>query len=240
MHFKLNDYRVFLGFLWSFVGPLVTFCVLYVIFSDSFGKQIPMFGLKLFVGVFVLNFFLSVVRITMGAVFGICDLALNNRIPHAILLVAPLSIPLLKFAVEILLCLLIAVGCGTLTWSSVPQILVFTALFLVFSFGTGLCLGLLNGLAADIGEIWQRITPLFYFITPLFYDLETVTGIGKRLMSHLNPVTVFVLAYQHAIVGTNAYPLNGFMVFQMISYAGTMLIASIVMFKKMYPEILEK
>src|SRR5688500_16032124 len=57
--FKLRDQRSLLGFLWSFVNPLMTTCVLYVVFSASLGQGISRreYFLYLLIGTIVWNFF---------------------------------------------------------------------------------------------------------------------------------------------------------------------------------------
>ncbi len=239
MHYQANDYRFFLGFLWSFIGPVITFCALYLVFRPSFGAGVPCFGLRLLVGVLALNFFLSVVGITTNAVFAIREIVMNTRIPYALLLVAPLCIPVLKFAVEMSICVFYAVLHGGMPMGSVIHLFAIAGLFFAFSFGVGLCLGIFNGLAADVGEIWQRIIPLFYCVTPIFYSLDTLGGQTKRLITYWNPLTFFVLGFQRSLAGPSVAGFDLLMAIEMAGVTVGALCLGVILFKRWYPAILE-
>jgi ABC-type polysaccharide/polyol phosphate export permease len=239
MHYQANDYRFFLGFLWSFIGPVITFLALYLVFRPNFGAGVPSFGLRLLVGVLALNFFLSVVGITTNAVFAIREMVMNTRISCALLLVAPLCIPVLKFAVEMSICVVYGVWQGGMSVSGVIHLFTIAGFFCVFSFGVGLCLGIFNGLAADIGEIWQRIIPLFYCVTPIFYSLDTLGGQTKRLITYWNPLTFFVLGFQRAVAGPSVAGFDALMAVEMAGVTVGAVCLGVILFKRCYPSILE-
>ncbi len=112
MHLRSSDYRTFLGALWSLAGPLLTFGVFYFIFIDRFGRGITLFSLKLLTGVIVIQFFMAVIQITMNAMRQSRDVVVDSLTPSEVFLAAPLVVPLLKFIVEIGLCLVLAAFSG--------------------------------------------------------------------------------------------------------------------------------
>lgn len=201
MHLRTSDYRSLLGAMWSFAGPLLTFAVLYFIFVDRFGQHISSFSLKLFVGIFVLNFFLNVIQLTMHAFVCSRDIVINSLTPSEILLTAPLSVPVYKFTVEMGLCMAIGLFQGKFAPADLGWVLGLMAALLFMGWGLGLILAVLNSMASDVGEIWQRISPLLFFVTPIFYYLNMLSPWGGFAVYWLNPLTPFVLSFQEKLGG---------------------------------------
>ena len=135
MHLRSSDYRTLLGALWSLAGPLLTFAVLYFIFVDRFGRGITLFSLKLLTGVIVIQFLMAVIQITMNAMRQSRDVVVDSLTPSEVFLAAPLVVPLLKFIVEIGLCLALAVSFGVFHAANVLALLILSFLFLLLSVG---------------------------------------------------------------------------------------------------------
>lgn len=239
MHMRTNDYRTFLGALWSFLGPVITFAVLYFIAVDRFGKNVSLFSLKLLVGVIAVNFFNAVVRILMAAVRQSREVAIDCVVPSEIFIAAPLVVPLTKFFVEMGLCLLAAFFMGALRPENIPWIFLNALFFCLLASGFALILGVLNFLAGDIHEIWSRIESLIFFVTPVFYSLNSISPYAQKLVLWLNPVTAFVLAFQTLVSGDPVPGLDAGLVARGIAYAFLFLGAGYYLLKKFEKQIVE-
>ncbi|MBI3312648.1 MAG: ABC transporter permease [Candidatus Omnitrophica bacterium] len=239
MHMRTNDYRTFLGALWSFLGPVITFAVLYFIFVDRFGKEVSLFSLKLLVGVVAVNFFNAVVRILMGAVRQSREVAVDCIVPSEIFIAAPLVVPLTKFLVEITLCLVVAFFMGVLRLENIPWILLNTFFFCILACGFALILGVLNFLAADVSEIWSRIETLLLFVTPVFYSLNSISPLAQKMVLWLNPVTAFVLSFQTLVSADTVPGWDNGLVGRGIAYALVFLGFGYYLLKKFEKQILE-
>jgi len=239
MNLRSSDYRTLLGALWSLAGPLLTFAVLYFIFVDRFGRGITLFSLKLLTGVIVIQFLMAVIQITMNAMRQSRDVVVDSLTPSEVFLAAPLVVPLLKFIVEIGLCLALAVSSGVFHAANVLALLILSFLFLLLSVGAGLYLGVLNSLAADVGEIWQRIQPILLFVCPVFYSLDMLSPWGRWVVYWLNPATSFLISYQTLISG---HPVPGFSAWTMVRaalYAAVVFSTGYAFFKKFEKQIME-
>lgn len=239
MHLRSSDYRTFLGALWSLAGPLLTFAVLYFIFIDRFGRGITLFSLKLLTGVVVVQFFLAVIQITMNAMRQSRDVVVDSLTPSEVFLAAPLAVPLLKFLVEIALCLGLAASYGVFHTANILGLLILIFLYLILSAGVGLYLGVLNSLAADVGEIWQRIQPIMLFVCPVFYSLDMLSPWGRWAVDWLNPAASFMISFQSLISG---HAVPGFSAWTMVRaalYAAVIFGTGYAFFKKLEKQIME-
>ncbi len=239
MHLRSSDYRTFLGALWSLVGPLLTFAVLYFIFTDRFGRGISLFSLKLLTGVIVIQFLSGVIHLTMNAMRQSREIVQDCLAPSEVLIAAPLAVPLLKFLVEISLCVLTAEACGAFHVSNIPVLLAMIFLFLILSAGVGLYLGVLNSLAADVGEIWLRIEPLMLFVSPIFYSVDMLSPWGRWAVTWLNPVTPFIVSFQTLISGQRVPYFSSWTMLWAVVYAAVIFATGYVFFKKFEKQIME-
>lgn len=200
-YFKTGDYRSFLGAFWSFLGPLMTFLVMYFIFRDRFGRQIPYFPVFLLASIIPLTFFISIVNNTLSFLEKHRNILLNSKTPPEILLLASLTTPVLKFLVEITLCMLLALLAGTFNPLYFPFLIILCLLFFFMSLGTGMIMAILKRSAGDIQEIWQILSRLLLFVTPTFYTLDMLSQWGRSTVLLLNPLTPFILSFQSIIMG---------------------------------------
>lgn len=239
MHMRTNDYRTFLGALWSLLGPVLTFSVLYFIFIDRFGRDVSLFSLKLLVGVIAINFFNAVVHILMNAVRVSREVAVDCLVPSEVFIAAPLIVPVTKFCVEMSLCLCVAFFMGALTLSNIPFIFLNAFFFCVLASGLALVLGVLNFLAADVGEIWTRLEAILLFVTPVFYSLPALSPWAGKLVLFLNPLTPFILNFQSLVSGQLVPGYSAQIVGLGIVYAFVFFAAGYALLKKFEKQILE-
>lgn len=241
MHLRSSDYRTAFGALWSFMGPLMTFLILYTIFRDRFGHTIPLFPLRILIGIISLNFFVSVVHITMNAIKQSREIVINSLTPSEVLILAPLAVPVVRFSVEITLCIFLAIMNHVMSVQNLPLIFLISFLYLVLSVGVGLLLSAFDCLAADITEIWNRIVPMFYFITPIFYVPEMLSGWARGLIYWLNPITPYLMTYL-SLFSVERLSANDSIAAtaQVILYPIVFFTAGFIAFKKLEKQIVQE
>jgi lipopolysaccharide transport system permease protein len=69
------------------------------------------------------------------------------------------------------------------------------AIQLIFSFGLGMIIGVLNVFFRDVGQLFGIVLQFWFWMTPIVYPLETLPIWVKRLIL-LNPMTPIIRAYQ--------------------------------------------
>ena len=239
MNLRSSDYNNFLGILWSFMGPLLAFLIVYFIFVDRFGQAIPYFPLQVLTGIICLTFFNNTVQYTMRFLGRHSTILLSSRTPSEILLLASLVTPMLKLAVEILVVLAAAAFCGILKWFYLPVILLLLPAFLLLVIGIGLILHVLSCFAGDIEEIWTILTRFFIFLSPVFYTLDMLSPFARGILLYFNPLTSMILSFQGLITGQPLPFFSAGLVLQAFLYSVVIFAAGYSLFKRFEKQIVE-
>ena len=202
--FKTKYKRSALGVLWSFLNPLLTMAVQYIVFSTIFKSNIPNFAVYLLVGIVFFNFFSEATGMGLMSIVGNSSLITKVYIPKYIF---PVS-RVLSSAINLLL-------------SLIPLILVvaitgvrFTYAFLLLPFSlicaVIFCIGMSFILSAamvyfrDMQFLWGVISMLWMYATPIFYP-ETILPQNLMVLFKLNPMYHFI-RFSRAIILNGASP----------------------------------
>lgn len=84
----------------------------------------------------------------------------------------------------------------TLAWLSV---FVGIAIIMLFAFGLGILLGLLNVFSRDVGQVITIVLQLWFWLTPVVYTRETLPKQFTPILE-LNPMSMIVQIYQDALL----------------------------------------
>lgn len=239
IHLRTSDYRSLFGIFWSFTGPLATFFVLYLIFQDRFGQNIPLYALKLLTGVIAVTFFGQCVQLCIQAVKNGRNMLMYSLVPAAVVIFAPLSTAFCRAAAGLCLCFAIAAVHGWMDLRAIPLVLIYFLLLGALAAGLGLMIGTLNVLAADAGEIWQVLSPLLIFVTPVFYSPEMLSKWAGLLIVNLNPLSAFVMVLQSLVSGHDVPGLNGRLYASAWLWAFLFLASGWLFYKKLEKHLLE-
>lgn len=72
-------------------------------------------------------------------------------------------------------------------------------LIILFAFGLGIILGLLNVFSRDVGQVLSIVLQLWFWLTPVVYTIDTLPARFRYLLE-LNPMTALVSIYQNALL----------------------------------------
>ena len=103
MEFLTKYQGSFLGFAWYFINPILTFALLYLIFSTRFGADIENYEAYLLIGIVQWNFFQSAVGKSIGAVFENHALIKSINFPREIVIMASVLAALISHLFELVL-----------------------------------------------------------------------------------------------------------------------------------------
>lgn len=167
--FKTKYKRSMLGILWSFLNPILTMAVQYVVFSTLFRSDIPNFALYLLTGIVCFNFFSEAVSMALTSIVGNAGLITKVYVPKYIY---PLS-RVLSSCVNLLLSLIPLFAVMLLTGAPVrPALLLLPfglgCLFL-FTLGIGLLLATAMVFFRDTQFLWGVVSMLWMYLTPIIY-----------------------------------------------------------------------
>ena len=204
--FKLRFFGSALGYLWSFVQPLMLFGVLYTVFSVllNFSGDERFYPVALLLGIIMYSFLNEA---TGGAVRSLVNRENLVRKMHFPRMVIPLSI-VLTSAINLGLNL-IAVFAFILiygvpvqaTWLLLPVLLLPLVLFTA---GVSMLLSSLYVRYRDVQPIWSVISQLLFYGSPVLY---TVQSIGDPQLEHLymfNPLACILTQARQWIIDPSA------------------------------------
>lgn len=205
-YFKVTDHNSIAGALWSLLAPFAMLTALYLVFRERFGEELRAYPLYLLLGIAVVNYFATTTRLLLAILFSNRALLLNTTVPRETVILSQVVFHGYKLLVELVLCTLLALHYGTLTWSgllaSVPLLLAFLALVT----GVGMLGAVLYSFARDVEHIWSLVTHLLMFVTPVFYGLDSLSAPARFVIYWLNPLTPFLVALRGLLIGPAAPP----------------------------------
>lgn len=196
--FKTKYKRSVLGMFWSFLNPLLTMSIQYVVFSTLFKSSIPNFAIYLLCGIICFNFFNEVTNMCLMSIVGNATLINKVYVPKYIYPFSRTlssSINLLLSLVPLLIMILVTRTPITPAIFLLPFVLLM--LFLV-SYGVGLILATLMVFFRDTQFLWGIFSMLLMYLTPVFYP-ETIIPSQFMVFYKLNPL-YHVLRFMRSIL----------------------------------------
>jgi ABC-type polysaccharide/polyol phosphate export permease len=191
-----------LGWLWSLINPAAMLLIYSLVFGIILEVPPPVagngelesYGLYLFAGLFVWNFFSGTVNGAIAALQGAGGLLNKVYFPPSAPAIANTMTVLLQALIEggILAVVMIALGNAGITFLMFPVILIFVGLF---ALGLGLFLSVFNVFYRDVGYLVGIGMQVLFYATPIIYPLTLVEANAPGALTavvKLNPLTRMV------------------------------------------------
>lgn len=196
---KVKYRRSVLGLLWTVLNPLLTMCVLTIVFSHFFRFDIENFPVYLLCGNIIFNFFSESTNMAMMAILGNGSLLKKIYVPKYLF---PLSKVISSFinllsALIALVIVLIATG-TTIKVSIIFSILPILYVF-VFSLGIGLILSTLVVFFRDFLHLYSVLLTLWTYLTPIFYPTSILPD-NVAVIVNMNPLTQFIQMLRECVL----------------------------------------
>lgn len=188
------------GFFWLVANPLLQMLVIGFVFTFLLAQPVKNYYFFLFNGLLVWNFFsLSLAKTTPSIVYERA-LIKKARFPHAVIPVSIILSNFIHFFLAFLLYLVPVLFLGTLSWLSVPLILLSFLLLLTFTVGLSLLTASLNVRFRDVNFFVSALLIVWFYATPVMYSL---TMIPRHLLWlwRFNPLTSILQLLQQALLG---------------------------------------
>jgi ABC-2 type transport system permease protein len=190
--YKLSYFGSVLGYLWSFMQPLLLFGVMYVIFAIilHLGKAAYAFPVVLLMNIVLFNFFQQA---TSGAVTSVVAREGLVRKMHFPRLVIPLA-TVTTAGINLVFNLVVVVGFMLLygvqpraTWLLLPIVLM---LLVAITTGFAMLLSALYVHLRDVAPIWGVVCQALFYGSPIFITLEYIHGQAPGLVRYylFNPL----------------------------------------------------
>lgn len=205
--FRTKYKRSALGMAWSFLNPLLTMSVQYVVFSTLFQSDIPNYPVYLLSGIVFFNFFSEAVSMGMTSITGNASLIKKVYMPKYIYPVSRILSSLVNFALAIIPLLLVMLITGT-TFTPALLLLIFDMLCLL-GFVTGMSLLLTTAMTffQDTQFLWGVVSMMWMYLTPLFYP-ESIIPAQFLTVYHMNPMYQYITFARICIIdGVSPEPM---------------------------------
>lgn len=205
--FKTKYKRSVLGMAWSFLNPLLTMSVQYIVFSTLFKSDIPNYPVYLLTGIVFFNFFSEAVSMGMTSITGNASLIKKVYMPKYIYPVSRILSSLVNFALAILPLFLVMLITGTAFRPSLLLLIFAILCMLGFVMGMGLLLTTAMTFFQDTQFLWGVVSMMWMYLTPLFYP-ESIIPAKFLTLYHMNPMYQYITFARICIIdGVSPEPM---------------------------------
>lgn len=189
--FKTKYKRSVLGMAWSFLNPLMTMCVQYIVFSRLFRSDIPNYSVYLLTGIVFMNFFNEAVSMGMTSITGNASLIKKVYMPKYIYPVARVISSLVNFLIALIPLMLVMVLSGI--WPRPALLLLLFDIICLVGFIAGMSLLLTTAMTFfhDTQFLWGVVSMMWMYLTPVFYP-ESIIPEKLLTLYHMNPMYQYV------------------------------------------------
>lgn len=216
-----------LGFLWTYINPLMQIMVYAFVFSQIFRSGIEKFHLYLIVSMFPFNFFSGGVLQGLGSIRYQGDLVKKVYFPRQILPIVSLTVNFVNLLISfgIIYSILLISGWGINLRIQLWLIPVLVIEY-IFSLGLALLLAAVEVYFRDIEHIVSVIMMIWMYVTPLFYSIEIIPEKFIKFF-YFNPMLYIISMYQQ-ILYYKVAPEFSFMGIGALFAVGILVIGSLV------------
>lgn len=227
-----------LGFLWTFINPLLQLVVYTIVFSFILKTNIERYYLYLFVALIPWIFFSSSITVGSASIVAQKDLIKKIYFPR---MVIPISYVTSSF-VNMLLCFIVifaviivsGAGINFLALLTLPVIMLVEY---ILALGMAMLTSAITVYFRDLEHILGIVTMAWMYMTPIMYDKSIVP---ENLMPifNLNPMTHVIECYRAVLYGKKIPDLT-----TLLSAAGLgilILIVGILVFNKLQKRFAEE
>jgi ABC-type polysaccharide/polyol phosphate export permease len=191
-----------LGFLWSFVNPLLlllTYTLVFTVILPNRQPDIQPFFLFLFCGILPWTWFQASLAESSSVLIASANLIKKVLFPAEVLPTVCVLANLAHFLLGLPILLLFLAWRGKLAWTAVLLPLPILVQ-LVLTLGLALFLSALTVHFRDISNILTHVLHLWFFATPVIYSYAQIAeGTLLRRALRLNPMTHVIVTYQQML-----------------------------------------
>jgi ABC-2 type transport system permease protein len=200
--FKLRYFGSTLGYLWSFLRPLLLFGVLYVVFTKILraGGSIPHYPVALLLALVLFNFFAEATSSALPSLVAREHLLRKVAFPRAAVPIAVSTTAAVNLALGLVIVLVLAVVNGITPAASWLLLVLVSLGVVVFAVSLGLLLSILYVRYRDVQPIWEVLLQVVFWGTPIIYAIDFVPARFRQIVM-FNPLAVAIQQARHWLIG---------------------------------------
>ena len=206
--FKVKYKKSSLGMIWSFMNPLLTMGVQYLVFATLFKSGTPNYAVYLLSGIVIYSYFSEATSLGMWSIVGNASLIKKVYIPKYIYPMTRVmsgSINLFTSFCPLLLVILIT---GLKIKVSFFLLIYDFICLTIFIMGMVLILATCMTFFQDTQFLWSVVSMLWMYMTPLFY-METIIPENLLPLYRMNPMYQYITFARICIIdGISPPPIS--------------------------------
>jgi ABC-type polysaccharide/polyol phosphate export permease len=235
--YKLKDQSTFLGFLWSFLHPLIMLVLLFILFSGRLDKGIDHYAVYLLIGLVQFTHFSTSTNRAMHVLVSMKHLTSDTIFPKELLVIGSVLADVVELMVAMAICVIIAEITGVnLSWAVFMLPFVFL-LQVTLVLWVSMCLACLYVFVRDLTYVYQAFVRVLMFATPIFYAPSFLEHGTAQYILWLNPLAHLVSFSRSLIISGEILPLQQLLLFCLVNAA--LLYGSIQLFRRYEPVFAE-
>lgn len=189
--FKTKYKRSVLGMFWSFLNPLLTMCVQYIVFSTIFKSDISNYPAYLLIGIVCFNFFSEACSMALTSIVGNTGLITKVYMPKYIYPLTRVMSSVINLVISWIPLLIVCIFTGIQFHRSVILALYFSLCLVIFCLGLGMLLATAMVFFRDTQFLWGVFSMMWMYLTPVFYP-ESILPENLKFILSINPLHHFI------------------------------------------------
>lgn len=218
-----------LGFLWSFLNPLLSMIVLTIVFSFIFGKTIKNFPVYLLCGKLLFDLFAAATTGAMNSIKGNASIIKKIYVPKYMFSVGIVCSEFINFLISLVVLVAVMIVTKAPFYFSLIYAPIPIFFLLVLVMGVGLILATATTFFTDVKYLYGVLVTLLAYMTPIFYPIEIIPQ-QFLIFFKLNPLYAAVTSFRD-IVLYGVFPSTMTLLY-LIAISIVSLIIGILVFKK--------
>jgi ABC-2 type transport system permease protein len=188
-----------LGFMWTFINPLLQLVVYTIVFSTILQNEIKNFYLFLFVALVPWIFFSSALTTGATCIIGSKDMVNKIYFPREVLPISYVTSSFVNmlFSFAVIFFIIILSGTG-INFKAILYLPIIMTVEYLLALGITMLTSALTVYFRDLEHILGIVTMAWMYLTPIMYSVNIVPA---RLLPifYLNPMTPIIIAFRQIL-----------------------------------------
>jgi lipopolysaccharide transport system permease protein len=231
-----------LGALWMILNPLAQATIFAIVLSEFLGSRLPNvdskagYAIYLMAGTAAWGLFSEIITRCTTVFIDYSNTLKKIAFPRLCLPLIVGGSALLNHVILLTAMAVVFLFFGHLPNSAWIVLPVGMLLIVLFAFGLGIVLGLMNVFSRDVGQVLGIVMQLWFWFTPIVYPIENVPERFRPFLN-MNPMSSLVKIYQDALLKGQFPQWNGLIIPFLI--AGSMFLFSFWIFRRASADLVD-
>ena len=189
--FKTKYKRSVLGVFWSFLNPLLTMVVQYIVFSNLFRFDIENYPVYLLTGILMFNYFNEACSLTLMSIVSNASLITKVYVPKYIYPLTRVMSSFINLLISMIPLALVVAISGLRPTACIFLAIIPVLCIAVFCLGLGMLLATSMVFFQDTQFLWGVVSMIWMYLTPIFYPASILPD-SFRWIIDVNPLYYFI------------------------------------------------